>query len=471
MVSGIAGLILSVAGVSLFARAAEQIGRPYWMRFAFDTRVFAVLAAVCLASALVFGLLPALSLSGGAEGLGGRGTTAGLRRRRWAAWSVTAEVALSLVLLFGAAVMTRSFLALYRADAVLDTSQLIVLQVSLPSARYPTPDQRMAVFDRLEEQLKTVPGVLSLTTASMVPFNGSFPRDLAIEGRANSPDQPPPRVPTVVVGARYFETVGLPLTHGRGFTGQDGAPGHESVIINEQFRRTFFPSEDPVGRRIRLVAANNRGAAPAWLTIVGVSPTVRQRTDGPTPVAYIPHRAEPLRAGSLIIRTAAGVGIAVSLRQQAQAVAPDLPLYGLATLDDVLSQSRFVQRVFGLLFTIFATIGLVLAAVGMYAVIASEVASRSVELGIRMALGASASAVRGLILRAMAVRFSVGLAIGLVAAALCAPVLQSVVQTGARDATTLGAVGALLLFVSLVASLLAVGRIARIDPGSALRRE
>jgi hypothetical protein len=259
------------------------------------------------------------------------------------------------------------------------------------------------------------------------------------------------------------------------FTSEDGAVGREAAIVNERFAAMYFPDADPLGRRIRLTTANARGATPSWITIVGVSPTIRQRNGSqpdPDPVVYLPYRAQPLPLATLIVRSSFEPGDTASrLREEVRALDPDLPLFDMMTLDEWLAFLRSPQRVFGTLFAVFAGIALALAAVGLYAVTAYSVAQRTREIGVRMALGAQARQVWWLVMRRAVVQLAIGLAIGLAGAFAVGRLLAGVAFAGGSDPVTMMSITALLVFGMLAACVWPALRATRLNPVTALRYE
>jgi putative ABC transport system permease protein len=281
----------------------------------------------------------------------------------------------------------------------------------------------------------------------------------------------------VPVGQRYFQTIGLSLLRGRVLNSADGTPGHEAAVVNQQFVTMHLNGEDPLGRRIRVFDQLSRAAKPAFATIVGVVPNVRQaggvRQSEPDPVVYVPIRSEPTWFMALIVRTEGEPGKATALiRDVVRQVDPDLPLYDIQTLDDFLAQQRWTVRMFGSMFALFAVIALVLAAVGIHAVTAYAVTQRTHEIGVRMALGAQSDQVVWLVMRRVIAQLAIGLMIGIAGAFAVARVLSSVVlQTSGTEPTTLAGVALLLIGVSIVACLRPAYRATKLDPLAALRYE
>ena len=482
IISGVLGFGLSIIGIRLFDAAVADVGKPYWIQFTLDSRVFAFFALVCLGTGVIFGLAPALHVSrtdvNAVLKEGGR-SGSGLRARRWTSVLIVVELALTLVLLAGAGYMVRSFLTLYQRDVGVDTSRLLTMRLQLPNRKYPTPELRRDFYKRLDERLAALGNVQAATITTNPPMQGGQGRQLVIEGREQAAGEQPPTITYVLIGPRHFETLGLKLLRGRVFDELDGTAGHENAIVNQRFVAMYFPNEDPIGRRIRLSIEAQPGAtppAPTIVTIVGVSPTVRQRNQQEIladPVVYVPLRTQPLAFATLIIRTAGDPGaLTPVIREEVRAIDPDLPLFGILTLDASLAQQRYMFKVIGTMFTVFAVIALALSAVGLYAVTAYSVSQRTQEIGVRMALGAQATQVWWLILRGAIVQLAIGLTIGIAGGFGVGKLLSSIlVQSPSRDAVTLTSIAVLLVFVSLMACFWPARRATRLDPVSALRYE
>ncbi len=296
---------------------------------------------------------------------------------------------------------------------------------------------------------------------------------LAVDGRPASNGDPPPTAGVITVANDYFEALGLGLQRGRAFTDRDGTAGNASVVVNRRFADRFFPNEDPLGRRIRLTVRGATDDESAWLTIVGVSPTVRQTMSGPPgPVAYLPYRAEPIPFQHLLVRGLDGADAAGTVRQIMHELDPSLSIARVWTLDGVLAQIGFIPHLIGSLLGAFAWVALVLSAVGLYGVTAYGVTRRTQEIGVRMALGARAGQVGWMVLRRSVVQLGLGLPIGLWGALTVGRLFESwLVDTPPADPVTQASVAVLLGGVAVVACLLPARRAARLDPLAALRHE
>lgn len=490
-IGGVVGLALSTVGVRLFDRAVEGSGKPYWIQFTFDPIVFGYLTLICLATGMLFGLAPALQVSktNVNEILkeGGRGSTGGRRARWLTSTMVVVELSLTIVLLVGAGLMIRSFLKLYSLDIGAKTDHLLTMSIGLPDQKYPRPEQRQIFYESLLTRLQTIAGMQASAIASAIPFGGTDSRRLELDGKPVTAETQMPRVAYVAISPRYFDVVAAPVRRGRVFTETDGGPGAEVAIVNERFAAQHFANEDPLGRRIRLLTGDGRTPPPAspstppppqpkWLTIVGISPTIRQgnrQALEPDAVVYVPYRLESYPFMSILTRSQTEAGaLTMQVRQAVQAIDAELPVSNVQTMDQFLAQARWPYRVFGSMFAIFAAIALVLSAVGIYAVTAYSVTQRTQEIGVRMALGARAGQVSWLILRRGLVQLGVGLAIGLAGAIPLSGVLQSlVVQIPTRDPVTFGAIAGILVAVTIAACLIPARRATRLDPLVALRAE
>jgi len=485
VLGGVLGLGIGLLGVRWIDVATQPTGRPYWIDFTMDYRVFGYFAAISIFTGILFGLAPALQISKSnvSENLkeGGRGGGGGKRARWLTDVLLVGQIALTIVLLVGAGLMIRSFLITQRFDIGVNTENLVSVQLTLPNARYPQPADRLAFQERLEERLDAVPGVDALTIVSNPPASGAQMLTLKIDGRemvdANN------RLPTVyrlVVVPDYFESLELPIRRGRGFSETDGAPGAEAVIVNETFVTRYFPDTDPLGSRLRLGTDVNRGtedpAAP-WLTIVGVSPPVFQQSPNQDlrvqPTVYVPFRQEPLIGFTILARTkVSGDAVVTAIRNELRQLDADLPLFNIRTMDDILAQRNWPYRIFGTLFGTFAVIALLISAVGIYAVTAHGVGQRTQEIGVRMALGADRRDILWLVLKQGTLRIGIGLVLGVVAAAFASRAIGAVlVNTSTRDPLTFIAICLLLTAVTLLACFMPARRATQLHPTQALRVE
>jgi putative ABC transport system permease protein len=478
---GVFGLALSLVGVRLFDMAVADVGKPYWIKFTLDTTVFAYLVAVCFATGIMFGIVPALQVSktnlNDILKESGRGNAGGRRARWLTATMVIAELALTIVLLAGAGLMIRSFMNMYGLDVGVDTSRMLTMRLSLAEKKYPTPEQRRLFYEALLPRLAAIPGVAAASITSAPPTAGSFSRQLEIEGRAPTDPKKLPEVTTMLVSDEYFDTLDVRMRQGRVLRDTDGKTGSEGVVVNARFASQFFPSSDVIGRRIRLKGGPGpEGQEKPWMTIVGVAPNVRQRNIeavDPDAVAYLSYRLEPPAGTAILIRSVGDPALLIAaVREAVQTTDPNQPVFNVKTLTELLAQNRWPYRVFGTMFTILAMIALVLASVGIYAVTAYSVTQRTQEIGVRMALGAQPRQVSWLILRQGLVQLAIGLVIGTAGTLAAAPVLSALlVQIKPHDPATLLGIAVVFTAVTICACLIPARRATQLDPLSALRIE
>jgi predicted permease len=479
-VAGVLAMMLSAAMIGWFSNMVEGINFPYWYRdrWTMDGRVFAYGASLCLATAIVFGLLPAIRLwrSDLSLGLrdGGRSTTAGPGARQWTTGLLAGQLTFTVVLLGGAGLMLRSLVALIDADRVISTRGLFRVSLRLPETRYQAWPDRQQLYERIEESLAGAPPIAFASFATSSPFIGA-PGDwrLATEAQRDVGARDLPSVMLLGVGIRYFDTIGLGLVRGRPFESRDGTDGHDNAIINQRLAAMFFGGENPIGRRIRLVSPTG-GAPDFTATIVAVSRTVRQNfLEDLAPVVYVPYKARQLPGAQFLIRARDGDASALSaLRAQLAAIDRDIVPFNITPASLDVTQSRWGNTVFGSMIAMSAGIALLLSAIGLYAVTASGVTQRTQEIGVRMALGARAFSVIWLVVRRAVAPVVVGLTLGLTGALGAARLIRGMlVQTSPDDPMTFAGIAGLLVIVALAACVWPARRAATLDPVAALRAE
>jgi len=476
LVGGALGLPLAMWGVRAFDLATTNVGKPSWIKFVMDYTTFGYLAAICVLTGVLFGLAPALHISkldvNKTLKDGGRGSTGGSRIKYLSGVMVVIEVTLAIVLMAGAGLMIRSFLKMYGLDPGVDTKNLLTMRFGLPEQRYKTPESRMSFEERLLPRLAAIPGVESVSLASSIPLQGADNRQFEVEGQAPMDPEKLPRLFRLVVTPEYFQTMRSRIIRGRALDDSDGAPGKANIVVNQTFAAKYWPREDALGKRLRLTGEGER----PWLTVVGVIPEIIQLNPSrnePNTIIYAPYRMDPLRGVAILARTRAPPeSLIEAFRKQVRNVDEDLPVFDAKTMEQILVDQRWPFRVFGTLFAIFATIGLALSAVGIYAVVAYSVTRRTQEIGVRMALGATTGSVLRLILSLGYKQLAIGLILGLGAAFGLTRVLKSLlVQITPTDPVTFAGIALLLLVIGGVACWMPARKAAKIDPMIALRYE
>ncbi len=476
---GLLGLALATGGTHAFDLVTRDVGRPYWLVFNMDWVALTYFAIIAVGSGIVFGLLPALrasrfdlntALKESAPG-------AGSGRNRLTAALVVLQFALTVVLLASAGMMVRSFFAVQNLNAFVRPDTLLTARLQLPEKegqRYHDLAARRQFFDQLLPRIAALPGVTAVTTTSNLPGGGSGARGLEIAGRPNPDPKTPPRVGLITQSPNYLSTIEAPLLTGRGFAANDGEPGREVAIVSRAFAARFWPNGSPLEQRIRLI---ENGLPGEWLTIIGICADIDQQpnvADAP-PVIHVPYRQAPWGWMGIALRTVADpVQQARALRGVVQDLDPDLPLYQVETMREIIANQHWFLKLFGTVFGIFALTGLLMASVGIYGVIAQSTARRTREIGVRMALGASTGHIARLVLRRGLTQLSIGLALGLVGAFASTRLLGSVgflVGISPHDPFVFIGITLLLLGIGLLASWLPARRAARISPTTALRAE
>ena len=480
--AGALAWVIAVGGARLFARAIESTGPPPWLDFSLDYRVFAYICAISMASGILFGLAPAIRLSrldvNSTIKDGGRSAGTGLRGSLLSGFLVTVEMALAVVLLAGAGLMIRGFLATAAQPIGVDTSNILTMEVGLPSTRYPGGREQVAFFDRFQKQIAAMPGARMATIASTLPGASSVDYAYQLEGAVLVDERAIPRVGGVVVGDAYFSTLRAGLVRGRDFTETDRAGDEPVVIVNQLCAAKLWPGENPIGKRIRLGhpirgQALNLAAQP-WMTVVGVAPDILQSDTGMAPLLYRHYRQEPQWSMTAMVSSAVPAAkLGDALRRALQSVDAEVPAVRPGkTLDAAIDDQRWPLRVFGTLFTLFAAIALALAAIGLYAVMAQTVTRRRHEIGLRLAVGAGKSGILRLVFGKGVRQLAVGLAVGLPIAYALSRVLPQAFDIPPLDDTGILAAAAVTLSLAgILGCTVPALRAIRVDPAITLRHE
>jgi putative ABC transport system permease protein len=482
VVGGLLGLLLAYCGIRLLVAFSPE-GLPRVNEIGIDAWVFVFTLAVSVVTGIIFGLAPALRATNPnlTESLkeGDRGSTGSRQRVRGAL--VVTEVALALVLLIGAALMIRSFWRLQDVNPGFDAKNLLTMQMSVTAA--PGEGQSVAAFfDQAQEKIKGLPGVRSVAVSNGLPFGGANQMPLTVEGRPQPAQGQTQLALMYVASPDYLRTMGIRLVKGRSFSERDTKTQPPVILIDEVLARQYFSGEDPLGQRLRLAVPGTEKLP--GLEIVGVVENVKDKALGgtapPSPQFYynfnqVPEPLLPsmIKRINLVVRTTSEpTSIAPAVRAQVSALRQDQPVYNVKTMEQIVSESVAAQRFSMLLLSIFALVALVLAAIGIYGLMAYSVSQRTHELGIRRALGARASDILGLVVGQGMILAVVGIVIGLAAAFALTRVLSSLLfQVSATDPYSFIVIPLLLGVVALLANFLPARRATKVDPMIALRAE
>ena len=481
-----AGAGLLLAKWSLAAVVAwSPPGVPRLEQAQIDPAALAFAVAAALVSSVLFGLAPALRLSKAdvQAGLreGARGATAGGFRDRLRNGLIVAEVALSLLLLFGAGLLIRSAIALQHVDPGFDPAGVLAARVALPSASYAEPDRIVATFQRMADEAAGIPGVTHAAVTSFAAMGGGGGTNgLLPEGRPFALGN------LIQSGLRiitpdFFRAMRVPILKGRGFDDRDRTGGQKVMIVSARLAAIAFPGQDPIGKRIACCEQGPNNTAD-YKVVVGVAGDIRSFGPATPPQTefYLPLPQAPNDAWNwtqrnmyIVVRSAGDPGaLAQSLRAAIARIDPDLPLFDVRLMNQRLAGTLATARFNTLLLTILGGVGLLLAASGIYGVIAYFVSQRTQEIGVRMALGATPGSVVRLILAQALKPVALGTAVGIVAALAASRVLASQLFGVSRtDPVTIVVVVAALIAVALAASAVPARRAAAIDPTKALQAD
>jgi putative ABC transport system permease protein len=468
---GLAGLLVANWGVAVLPYLAPESGTVVGLdRVGIDARVLLFTLLLSLGTGALFGLLPAWQLTRQAvnESLrdGGRSIAGGRQRLR--AGLVVAEVALASLLLVGAGLAVRSFQMILAIDSGLRAEGVMTALVTLPRARYPEAERQVATFLTIEERLAAMPGARSVGATSQLPMSGMDARfGIEIQGYEPPPDATT-RAHLRAVTPGYFRTMSINLVRGRGFTPQDDARAARVAAVNEEAVRRYWPGRSPIGARVRTVGSEE------WREIVGIVRDVRHwgLTAPVEPELYVPLRQYPWSGLVFVVAGAGEAAMASDIRSAVHAVDPQLVVARLRTMKEVQALSVETQRVTMLLLATFAGVALLLAAAGIYGVMAHLVSLRTSEIGIRMTLGARPRDVLRQIMSEAVVQTAIGLAIGLAGSVILMRAFRTMLhEVSPSDPLTLAGVALILMASALVACYVPARRAMRVDPVTALRAE
>ena len=473
-VGGALGFALSLWALNLLLHAIP-IKLPFWMNFGIDLRVLGFTAAITLLTGFIFGAIPALQTSrvdlNDTLKEGGRGS-AGVRAGARSLLVVT-EIALSLILLVGAGLMIQSLLRLRRVNIGLDAKNVLTATVIVPRAKYAEGEQRATFFKQLVERVRSLPGVHAASATATLPLSGgNWGRSLTVEGYPVLPVGQAPMIQHTVVTPGYFRTMGIPLLAGRDFTDADTKGTPDVTIVDERLAREYWPNDTPIGKRIRFGPPEDNEP---WHIVIGVVSAVRhQRMQEETRESvYLPHAKMPVNGLSLVARTSSDPrDFVAAIRREVAQLDPDLPVSGVATMEEVVAESIWQPRLYATLFSVFASGALILALIGIYGVMAFLVQTRTHEIGIRMALGATARDVFKLVVGRGMKLTAVGVAVGVGGAIALTRLMHSLLfNTSATDPITFILISVLLSLAAFLACYIPARRAAKVDPLVALRYE
>ncbi|MBA2502310.1 MAG: ABC transporter permease, partial [Pyrinomonadaceae bacterium] len=480
LAGGALGLLLSVWGIDFIRKGMPPNFIKLisgWDNIGIDWRVFAFTFLLSLLTGVVFGLVPALQASKTNlnESLkeGGRSATDGRGSNRTRSLLVVSEVALSLVLLAGAGLMIRSFISLLNVQPGFNASNVLTADITLPRLKYPEPEQRVKFYEQLLDRASSLPGVTAVAAVNNIPVGWSNTETgFYVEGRGAPPVGQAPLVFFQVISPNYFNAMQIPLLQGRALTERDTADAPLVVIVSNLLAREYFGNENPLGKRLRF------GGEKVY-EIVGVVGDVRheaysERVDKPELAVYVPHAQSAWNTMTIAMRTREGAqaGVIPALQAEVGAIDKDQPIFNVRTMNQIITESMAPQRLSAFLFAGFALIALVLAGVGIYAVISYSIAQRTHEIGIRMALGAQAGDIFRLVVKQSMTLILVGIAIGGIGAFAVTRLMASILYgVSASDPVTFTCVALLLGGIAFLACYIPARRATRIDPMVALRYE
>jgi putative ABC transport system permease protein len=474
-----AGLLMAEWGLDAIKYfGAEQLPRLDEVQI--NGRVLAFTLAVSVLTAMLFSLLPIFKASrpdiNEVLKAGAKTATSGGSLRWWRDSLVVAEVALGLMLLIGAGLMMRSFGRLVNVHPGFDPENVLTGQVSMTRAAYENHEERMRYVNQTLERLRSLPGVESAAFVAPMPFSGgNVGSDFRIEGRPRPEPGQEPGANNRSVTSQYFQAMRIPLRKGRYFTEQDRRGGVGVAIINETLARLYFPNEDPIGKYVSNIGANQNDGDPKRWEIVGVIGDVKHRSlTGPTnPELYLPYQQNSWNWGNFFVRTTGDpAALTRSFTEAIRSGDKTVPAPKVQPLTQAISDTVAQARFYTLLFALFGATGLLLTLTGIYGVISYTVSQQTQEIGIRMALGAQARDVLKLVIGQGMILTLIGAGLGLLGALGLTRLMQTLLfGVSATDPLVFAGVAALLIVVALVACYVPARRAAKVDPLVALRCE
>jgi len=475
LAGGLMGLVIALLAVSLL-RVFGPENIPRLNEVGIDSRVLAFTFLVSLLTGLIFGLLPALRASrvdlNEVLKEGGRSAASGAAgHHRIRKLLIIAEVALSLVVLISAGLLIRSYQRIAGANPGFNARHVLSLRLSLPAARYTTPDAVAAFYKQLDERVKALPGVETVGMSYLLPLSsvslGWEP--ISIDGYIPKAGEDLIISRTGFVSPDYFQTMGIALLKGRYFNEHDRKGEMEVAIVDNKLAERFWPGEEPLGKRLR------RGQTGPWRVIVGVVRDEREYSQESEPpiTAYFPIEQFTIGSRFLVARSSSDpVEMTAAVIKEIHALDPELPAFDVHTMEQRLYDSLAQRRFSMLLFGVFAAVALILAAIGIYGVMTYWVNQRTHEIGLRMALGARPGNILQLVIGQSLLMVSLGIGIGLTGAFLLTRIMASLLfGISATDRFTFVMISLLLGAIALLSSYIPARRAAKLDPMVALRYE
>lgn len=476
LLGGLLGLLLGHWGIRwMEASIPAESAPPYWMRFEIDGSVLLYSMGAAILTGVLFGLAPALqSLKQDVHATlkeGGRGSGGSVRRNRLRNTLVIAEVALALVLLVVTSLFMRSFFNLQTASAGFETAKLLAMRVYLPGAPYEEEGPKIRRIEDVVQRLEALPGVEAVGASNLLPLeSGGSSGSLLIQGRP-VPRGEEPSVGWAAVTPHFFQALGLPVLRGRDLTEREGVEMSPVALVNEAFAKRFFPETEALGQRIRFQEYEKMG----WVSIVGIVPDFKHHgVDSQIRAhAYLSYAYEPTRVNGLTIRTSLDpLQLTSAVRKEIRASDPEIPVYGVSTMEHLRQIDFWEFRFLGGMFTVFGAIALFLAAIGVYGVLSYSVSQRVREIGVRVALGAQKGDVLRLIIGQGVMLALVGVGIGLVLAVGAARIVASILyDVSPSDPVSFAGIAFLLTAVASLASFVPANRAMDVDPLESLRNE
>jgi putative ABC transport system permease protein len=473
LAGGALGLGLGYWGIDLLL-SIVPLELPSFVKVSIDSSVLLFTIGVSIFSGLLFGSIPALHVSGAGlnDALKEGGRTAAPGRHGSRRVLVVSEIALAMVLLVGAGLMIKSFVRILQSNPGFNPQHAMTANVVLPDTKYKEPAQMVSFYRDVAQKISVIPGVTASGMSSMFPMSGGWTNTFFVRARNIKPE---PHAYVAVVTGGYNQAVQMPLLKGRFLNDSDAAESQPVAVIDANAAKMYWPNEDPIGKQIALTSEGT-SEKPVWREVVGIVGSVRHSS----PVAentkgeiYLPLEQHPLPMMRIVVRTSGDpTTAAAAIRNAVKEVDREQPIFEVRTMsslfDDFVAQPRFNMILLG----VFAGLALLLAAVGIYAVMSYSVTQLTHEIGVRMALGAKQRDVLNMVLGQAAKLAVIGLAIGLFGALLATRVLQTLLfGVRAYDVANFAIIGFLLASVALIASFMPALRATRVDPMVALRYE